>query len=54
MNELIQRINQFKQMFSGNPQDTLNRFIQQNNIPQSMLDEAQKQAKDIYEVMKRH
>lgn len=49
----MEQIKRFQQTLNGNPQDLLNKYIQQNQIPQQALDEAQKQANELIKLFRR-
>lgn len=51
-NNIMQAIQQVKkQIGNGDPNTYLQNFIEQNRIPQNMLNEAQNQAKQLMEIM---
>lgn len=52
MTDMIAKINNFSKTITGNPDQQLQNFIRNNNVPQAALDYAQQQANMIYQVMK--
>jgi len=51
-NPLINRIMQFKQTFSGNPQQMVQNLLNSGRINQSQMSQYVKQANEIYKLMK--
>jgi vancomycin permeability regulator SanA len=53
MGMLTQRINQLKQMYSGNPMDHVQKMLNSGQISQAQYDRAVKQAQEIMKAMQK-
>lgn len=51
-NPLFNRIMQFKQTFSGNPQEMVQNLLNSGRISQSQMNQYVKQANEIYRLMR--
>lgn len=51
-NNMFNRIKQFRNTFSGNPQQMVQNLVNSGRISQSQLNEYVKQANEIYKLMK--
>lgn len=52
VNPLFSRIKQFKDTFSGNPQQMIQSMLNSGKISQAQLNEYARQANEIYKLMK--
>ena len=52
INPLFNRIKQFKQTFSGNPQQMVQSMLNSGKISQAQMNQYVKQANEIYKMMK--
>lgn len=51
VNPLFSKIKQFKQTFSGNPQQMIQSMLNSGKISQAQLNEYARQANEIYKLM---
>lgn len=51
-NNFISRFNQFKQMFSGNPQQQIQQMMNSGRISQEQYNQAVQQANQLYKSLK--
>lgn len=51
-NNFISRFNQFKQMFSGNPQQQIQQLMNSGKISQAQYNNAVQQANQLYKSLK--
>ena len=49
---IMNGVNQLKQTFSGNPQQTINQMLQSGKISQSQLDQAKRMAEQIQSMLR--
>ena len=52
MGGFLQRLNEFKKAFSGNPQDVVNQMLKNKKITQAQYDQAVKMTNQIFNSMK--
>lgn len=52
VNPMFSRIKQFKDSFSGNPQQMVQQMLNSGRISQAQLNEYARQANEIYKLMK--
>ena len=52
MQNFLTQFNQFKQTFSGDPQQTINQMLQSGQITQGQIDQAKQMADQIQKLMK--
>lgn len=52
MNPMLQRFLQFKNSFTGNPQQIIQNMINSGKVTQSQINQYAKQANDLYEQFK--
>ena len=50
--DMISRFNQFKQSFTGNPQQMIQQMLNSGKITQEQLDNAVRQANQLMRIMK--
>lgn len=51
-NNMLQRLKQFKSMFTGNPQQQVQQLLNSGRITQAQLNQYAQQANEIYKLMK--
>ena len=49
---IMNGVNQLKQTFSGNPQQTINQMLQSGKISQAQLDQAKRMAEQIQSMLR--
>ena len=52
MQNFLNQFNQFKQTFTGDPQQTINQMLQNGQINQNQLEQAKQMAEQIQKLMK--
>jgi len=52
MQNFMNQFNQFKQTFSGNPQDTINQMLKSGKITQAQVDQAKQMAEQFQRMMR--